>query len=126
MGYTRFDLDSFIASIPLYPNGAFLGQGIVISSGGPYLPSTYIGIRSLREVGCSLPIQVWYLGNREFPPIVQDIFKPFNVTFIDATSITPIIPFKTLGGWQNKVFSIVNSSFEEVILFVPQHDNEIM
>ena len=42
-------------------------------------------------------------------------FEKFGVTFVDSFDTRKIHPSKNLGGWENKPFSILHSSFEEVL-----------
>lgn len=101
-----------------YPEDAFSGRGIVTCGGGEtYFVPAYIMIRVLRELGCTLPVQIWYLGDDE----IDDQMRGFaaeleNVELVDATKIrNPHFPMRKLGGWECKVFSIVNCPFEEVM-----------
>ncbi len=47
------------------------------------------------------------------PPILSK----YGVECIDSYAVRETHPFSNLGGWQNKIFSIVHSSFEEVLFF---------
>jgi alpha 1,2-mannosyltransferase len=102
-------------NVPPLPR--FEGRGIVTSAGGRYLPSVYVGIRSLRHFGCELPIQLWYLGAEELPPPFVPILAKYGVECIDSFKVREQHPFPNLGGWQNKIFSILHSTFEEVLFF---------
>src|SRR5947209_8212678 len=62
----RLAADRLLAALPPYPAGRFRGRGVVIAGGGPaYFPSLYVTVRAIRRVGCSLPVQVWYLGRED-------------------------------------------------------------
>ena len=67
--YARFHRmqDEIIRAAMPYPEGRFEGRGIVVCAGGPRLfTCAWVGINMLRRVlGCTLPIQVWYLGPEE-------------------------------------------------------------
>ena len=40
-------------------------RGIVICGGGwRFFPSLFVTIACIRKTGCTLPIQVWFLGDR--------------------------------------------------------------
>ena len=48
---------------------AYRGRGVVIAGGGDrFFASLYITVRALRHVGCTLPIQVWYMGRKRKCP----------------------------------------------------------
>jgi hypothetical protein len=101
-----------------YPKERFKGRGIVICGGGPkYYPSVYVNARMLRLLGCNLPIEVYYLGNKEMDYKMKDILESIgNLKCIDATSFESKYPIRIHGGWESKVYSIINSSFEEVLM----------
>lgn len=52
--------------------GHFKGRGIVTCAGGSYLAGSWVNINVLRKLGCTLPIQLWYLGDIEIGPNVRD------------------------------------------------------
>lgn len=116
MTYTRETLDRFLRASPPNPGG-FRGRGIVISAGAFYLISGFIAVRSLRAAGCALPIQLWHLGEDEMPPAVRPLFERYGVECVDSHEVRKRHPMRVLGGWQNKLFSIVHSPFEEVLSF---------
>ena len=116
MTYSRETLDRYPRAPPSNPGG-FRGRGIVISAGAFYLISGYVAIRSLRAAGCGLPIQLWHLGAEELPPAVRPLFEKHGVECIDSHEVRKVHPMRVLGGWQNKLFSIAHSPFEEVLSF---------
>lgn len=116
MTYTRETLDQYLRTLPPSP-GTFRGRGIVISAGAFYLISGFIAIRSLRAAGCDLPIQLWHLGAEELPEAVKPLFEKHGVECIDSHEVRKTSPMRALGGWQNKIFAIVNSPFEDVLSF---------
>lgn len=113
----RATAEAFLARIPVYPRGRYLGRGIVIAGGGErFFASLYVTIRAVRHVGCKLPIQVWYLGrNNEMPPDKQALLKSFGATCIDADQVRLTHPARQLDGWELKVFAALHSSFEELL-----------
>ena len=115
MTYSISELFALAAQPLPYPGG-FNGRGIVISAGGPFIPSAYIAVRSLRHFGCKLPIQIWHLGPQEFSKSVMPPFEKYGVTFVDSLEVRKQIPIKRLGGWENKPYAVLCSPFEEVLL----------
>lgn len=115
--YYRNLLDREVARPESYTAGLFRGRGIVICGGGErYLPSVWINIRMLREHGCKLPIELWHLGPDEIDGEFCSLIKAFDVRLVDAQQIRKQMSMRKLKGWELKPFSILHSSFEEVLL----------
>jgi ADP-heptose:LPS heptosyltransferase len=122
--------DRFIKQIPAYP-GKFLGRGIVICGGGvKYFTSAWVCIHMLRRLGCKLPIQVWYLGEKEMDEEMKALLTPHGVECIDAVKVRKLHPVRILNGWELKTYAIIHSSFREVLLLdadnVPLVDPEFL
>lgn len=78
----------YIRTIPNYP-GDFEGRGIVICADGvKYYTNAWTTIRLLRRLGCRVPIQVWYRGEREHDRQWASLAKPWGVECIDAETLT--------------------------------------
>ena len=112
--------NSATAQLPAPPAGGFpVERGIVIVSGGwRFFPSLYVAISVIRHVGCKLPIQVWYLGDRgEFDPRMKQALDRFDVGWIDANAFARDhgLPRRILGGWELKPFAAAYCPFREVI-----------
>jgi len=94
-------------------------RGIVICAGGwRFFASLYVTVRMIRHVGCTLPIQVWYLGARgEFDVRMQQALEPFDVGWIDGNAFAREhgIPRRILGGWELKPFAALHSPYREVL-----------
>jgi Mannosyltransferase putative len=111
MSFTR-QMRSF--QPPISPPSS--GQGIVIAAGGSYWPGAYVCVRMLRHYGCTLPIQIWYLGARdEYDERYVRLLKPYAVTCIDADQHPNRKSRRSLDGYQMKLFAVRNSSFQEVL-----------
>jgi hypothetical protein len=74
---------AFAANIPPYPEGAYTGRGIVIVGGGKYWPSVYVTVRMLRHTGCTLPVQVWYLGEAERDDRYAALLATYGVSCVN-------------------------------------------
>ncbi len=113
----RNQAEEFLAAIPAYPKKRYRGRGVVIAGGGDrFFPGLYITIRALRHVGCTLPIQVWYLGrNDEMPERRQKLLAPYQVECIDADRVRRCHPARRLDGWELKVFATLHCPFEELL-----------
>lgn len=95
----------------------FKGRGIVTCAGGEeYFPPAYVMISMLRKHGCDLPVQIWYLGEKELSVPMKKLASELdNVELVDAYKVAEKDPMRKLGGWECKVFSIMNSPFQEVM-----------
>lgn len=116
-------LRRFIKNIPAYPadlyshHFQYKGRGIVIATGGKYWPPAYITLRMIRTVGCNLPVQMWYMGARGERDITFEKYCASwgPVEFIDANEVAKSHPCRILAGYEVKLFSVMNSPFEEVL-----------
>lgn len=112
----RVMADRFIPTIDSRPIEYPQQRGIVIAGGGlKYLPSVWVGVNLIREQGCKLPIQLWYLGNSEVDPFIKRLLSPLGVECVDARKVEKEKPFRILCGWELKLYSVWNSPFEEVL-----------
>ncbi|MBS0262993.1 MAG: hypothetical protein JSS02_13695, partial [Planctomycetes bacterium] len=109
--------EQFLSSLPADPDREFQGRGIIIAGGGErFFPMLYVTIRAIRHVGCTLPIEVWFLGHkREMPISRQRLLAPFGVTCIDADEVGAPLGVTALGGWELKVFATLHCRFQEVL-----------
>lgn len=99
------------------PPTGLRGRGVVIAAGGSYWPSAYVTVRMLRLVGCDLPIECWYLGDRgERDLFYEAVMAPYAVTFHDADR-HPLKQSRRgrLNGFELKLFAVMASAFEEVL-----------
>lgn len=109
--------EEFLAAIPEYPEERYRGRGIVMAAGGNrFFASLYVTVRALRHVGCTLPIQVWYLGRHdEMPARHRKLLAPYGVEFVDADRVRRRHPARCLDGWELKVFVALHSPYEEIL-----------
>ena len=89
--YARFHRmqDEIIRAAMPFPQGRFRGRGIVVCAGGPRLfTCAWVGINMLRRVlGCTLPIQVWYLGPEEMDARMVALLGTLDVECVDAYEV---------------------------------------
>ncbi len=105
-----------ILDTPAYPN-TYSGRGIVIPGGGAkYFPGAYVLIRMLRQFGCELPIQLWYIGEKEVSAKMRALVAPYGVECVDAEQVNEIENFRILKGWPLKAYAIFHSPFKDVLL----------
>ena len=97
------------------PAPAFVGTGIVICAGGPFVPSAYVVVRLLRRFNVKLPIEIWHAGRDEIPEWAHRAFGPWEVTFHDATEFYPERPQEELRGWPIKSAALMKSKFRHTL-----------
>jgi len=99
-----------------YPRNKYKGRGIVMCAGGQtYFTCAYVAVRRLRELGCKLPVEFWYLGPYEMNKEMVELVRPLGVTCIDAYQKRKEHPCRILNGWELNPYSIIHSRFEEVL-----------
>jgi hypothetical protein len=109
--------DEFVGQLEPYPGDRFDGRGIVIPAGGiTYNTGAWVTIRRLRQLGCQLPIQVWYNGPEEADPNWHSLAKPLGVECIDSQEVTRTFPHRDLKGWAIKPYAMLHCRFREVLL----------
>jgi alpha 1,2-mannosyltransferase len=87
------------------------GRGIVITSGGlRYFTTAWILIKTLRELGCKLPIEVWHYGN-EITDNMKLQLASLETKCKDLAHFIDECPH----GFLMKPLSILYSSFKEVL-----------
>ena len=100
--------------------GMGAGDGVVYVGGGKYWPMIVAGIRLLRHVGCTLPVEIWYRGKCEevFPEDVEGL----NVRLCDVDTMGQVfgdsrIPtgFVCKGGWEAKLYAIYHTNFDRIL-----------
>jgi hypothetical protein len=112
------DLKAAAAQDPAYPAGRFAGRGIVICAGGArFFTCAWVAIGILRrQLGCTLPIEVWYLGEAEMSPAMQTLLREQGVELVDALEVARRHPAGRFDGWELKSYAITHSRFQEVLL----------
>jgi len=109
-------LEEYIANLRGYP-GHCEGKGIVVCGGGSRMfTNSWVCINVLRRLGCSLPIQLWHLGDEELSDRMRALITGLSVQCVDALKLRDTRPCRTLHGWELKAYALVNSPFEEVLL----------
>ncbi len=102
-----------INSYPIYPAQQFSGRGIVIAAGGDlYLTNAVVGLKILRHLNCTLPVEIWYIGEEEINDRWRELFTKLGASCHDITEKFNF-PIRS---YMVKPLSLIASSFEEVIL----------
>jgi len=100
-----------------YPQDRFAGRGIVVCAGGQrYFTCAWVLISVLRNVHrCTLPIQVWHLGQGEMSEEMSTLLAELGVEVVDAETVLVRYPARLAGGWPLKPYAITQSRFQEVL-----------
>ncbi len=110
---TRRSHIEVVKNIPAYPEGLYKGRGIVILAGGRFSPFATTGMGMLREIGSTLPVEIWMKDKKEEKPgwckdILQDGMVCRRLSdYMDTSAME--------SGYQLKVTSILFSSFEQIL-----------
>lgn len=89
-------------------------RGIVTLAGGKiYFLNAFINLKILRELGCKLPFEWFYLGDEMTDKMKEKAMEITNIKLIDLGGTGDKTQGR--GGWQNKVESVINSSFDEIL-----------
>lgn len=106
----------FIAGIPPCPD-AFAGRGIVICAGGARMYSNaWVCVQMLRRLGCSLPIELWHLGEEEMDGTMENLVRPLGVVCVNARTQAASWPAQVPGAWPLKPYALINSRFAQALL----------
>lgn len=109
-------VDQVIPHLPDSPPEPKSGRGIVIACGGyKFQINAWVCINLLRHFKCTLPIECWYLGEKERNTAWEQLVKDLGCTCIDAYEVRKKYPHRRLHGWELKPYAIMHSPFEEVL-----------
>lgn len=105
------------APAPLAPEG---GDGILYVGGGKFWPGIVVGVRLLRELGCTLPVQVWHRGTCE--PVNPADVAGLGVEIIDADALSERLDDNRVprgdvatGGWEAKTYALTHCPFRRAL-----------
>ena len=91
------------------------GRGLVFTAGDEQAPYLLISIKAFRKLGCTLPIEIMYLGDSDLGEDYRaDLEALAGVITRDLSQMIEDEGW-TLRGWAAKPFAILMSSFQEVI-----------
>lgn len=105
----------FADHMTLHLNLKYGGRGIVVTAGNAQVPHLKTLVHSLRDVGCTLPVEVMYLDDQDLDVDVQA-----ELAALDGVTTREIAPMVDdqgwkLAGWAVKAYAIMYSSFREAI-----------
>lgn len=109
-------LDAMTESLPTYkaprsrPRG--MEKGIVTVGGGRFFPPLLVSLRILRRTGTTLPVEVFVPQEEYEQELCENALAELGAT----CRIFPDIPPLKLGSFQFKVFAVLFSAFDNVLL----------
>lgn len=91
------------------------GRGIVLTAGDDQAPFLLTIIPTFRNLGCTLPIEIMYLGDSDLSEDYRSDLESLDGVL--TRDIAPMVNDEgwKLAGWAAKPFAILHSSFREVI-----------
>jgi len=103
----------FLATVEPYP-GNSNGRGIVTCAGGPrYLACAWVLVRTLRRLGCQLPIEVWCY-QRELDRNWSDLVERYDVV-VRTCREEADLNNPGRAGWRLKPTAVLSSALQEVL-----------
>lgn len=91
-------------------------RGIVTTAGGKYIPVFLVSLRLLRKTGSTLPVEVFLANEEEYEPhFCETILPSLNARCRILSRDLGVAANFTLESYQYKIFSILLSSFEDVL-----------
>lgn len=119
---TKLSMRLFSWTVPYFPDLMTLhaqlwsgGRGIVFTGGDHQASYLLTSIKSIREMGCDLPVEVMYLGDDDLGEENRDKLEAIDgVMTRDLSPMVNDAGWK-LAGWALKPFAIMLSSFREAI-----------
>ncbi|CAR25294.1 alpha-1,2-mannosyltransferase MNN2 [Lachancea thermotolerans CBS 6340] len=115
---THYDFVESLKSLVL-PKGTYKGDGIVTVGGGKFSMLSFLIIKTLRNLGTHLPVEVFIPPNDEGEEEFCNTLLPkYNAKCIYISDVLPedIIENFDFKGYQFKSISIIASSFENLLL----------
>ncbi|KAJ3151400.1 hypothetical protein HDU86_006100 [Geranomyces michiganensis] len=103
---------------------SYAGSGIVMTTGNFHADHAILAIRNIRRLGCSLPIQLFYLDDDDLAPAHRDRLALLpNVRTISIKRIFDVYASQQQQqknerprlGWEMKPFAILASTFRHTI-----------
>jgi hypothetical protein len=105
----------FADHMSLHASSYHGGRGIVFTACDSHAPFLLTAIPSLRTLGCELPIEIMYLGDSDLSEDSRAALEALSgVATRDLSAMVNDEGWR-LAGWAGKPFSILFSSFREVI-----------
>lgn len=105
----------FSDHITLHAHSYNAGRGIVISGFDAVAPYIATAVTSFRQMGCELPVEVFYLGDDDLGDESREILEA--IPGVTTRNLQQMVTDKgwEIKGFSSKAFAILMSSFREVL-----------
>jgi len=95
----------------------FNGRGIAIPTGNDQARTAFLAARALRMLGCRLPIEVVYIGDKDLSPSCRAPFQQIrDLYFTDCSGFLNIAVLQNVRGFDLKPFLALCSRFQKTIV----------
>ena len=111
---SRANHQAVLDKLTPYPPGRFSGRGVVMLAGGRFSEYAATSLGMIREVGSQLPVEVWMKDETEDIPGWCDELQTEGMTCRYLSEYMD--PGVLKHNYAMKIFTILFSSFEEVLL----------
>jgi alpha 1,2-mannosyltransferase len=94
----------------------FAGEGIVTVAGGEYFGPAIIGIKMLRQTGCTLPVEAFLANHEEYEPeLCEEVLPNLNARCLVLTDFLDADDGLKVSHYQLKSLAILFSSFQHTL-----------
>jgi ADP-heptose:LPS heptosyltransferase len=117
----RYAVEALLRSVPAYPAKDFKGSGIVV----PALSlsdaiNAWLLVKRLRELGCALPVELWYWGAMCLNPALKGFLDSLDVTSVDTFEHKKQTATNIIKGPQLKPYILKHSRFSQILMLSPE------
>lgn len=110
---TRVIHEELLSNLPEYPSKRFSGRGIITLAGGKWSEYAATGLGVLREIGSTLPVEVWMKDKNDVKEGWCEGLEKEGMACRLLSDYMDVSELKH--GYQFKVFAMLFSSFEEFL-----------
>ncbi len=111
IAYLKDSWSAHIKNLAPYPESKYKGKGVVMCAGGvKYFTCAWIAITQLRNTGCTLPIELWYLGEE----LSAEVILQLGTLNVICKNFRDHLTTK-LTGIMLKPLAILHSQFNEIL-----------
>lgn len=110
---TRVIHEELLSKLPEYPSKQFSGRGIITLAGGKWSEYAATGLGVLREIGSTLPVEVWMKDKNDVKEGWCEGLEKEGMACRLLSDYMDVSELKH--GYQFKVFAMLFSSFEEFL-----------
>ena len=112
----HFALAHTLKAIPPFPDVAEERGIVICASDRRYAANAWVSIRRLRELDCTLPIELWLLARDPESARLREYSQALGVRVIDAKKQARDLALRRLDGWTLQSFALTRSAFRQSLL----------